>query len=140
MAAAADNLALLKAAYTKWNESKGTNEQVWFDAMADTVHLKSLAAGKPGAEFTRDVRGKDDLRRYFQGLREGWKMKHYSPKHFVVEGDRIAVMGTTCWTARATGRDIDTPKADFVRFENGKIVEFYEFYDTAALGEAAQSG
>ena len=29
-----------------------------------------------------------------------------------------------------------SPKADFIRFQDGKIVEFYEFYDTAALQAA----
>jgi ketosteroid isomerase-like protein len=30
------------------------------------------------------------------------------------------------------------PKADFWRFRDGKVVEFHEFYDTAALYDAAR--
>ena len=49
--------------------------------------------------------------------------------------------GWRCW-ARPRGRtahrpDVDTPKADFWTFRDGKIVEFYELYDTAALLAAA---
>ena len=64
MATATDNLAALKKIYAEWDRSKGKNEQVWLDAMADTIRLKSLAGGRPGAEFTREVKGKDDLRRH----------------------------------------------------------------------------
>ena len=130
---ATDDLARLKDAYTRWHKSRGADENAWLDLMADHVRVLSLAAGAPGAEFTREVRSKDDMRRYFAGLRDGWQMIHYTTDHFIVDGDRVAVMGTTHWRNRKTARELNTPKADFIRFEHGKIVEFYEFYDTAAL-------
>jgi ketosteroid isomerase-like protein len=135
-----DNLARLKDAYAQWDKSKGTNEQVWLDLMADNIRILSLAAGAPGAEFTREVRSKDDLRRYFQGLRDDWEMIHYTPDHFLVDGDRVSVLSTMRWRHRKTGGELNSPKADFIRFKDGKIVEFYEFYDTAAMKTAMQSG
>jgi len=133
-----DDVARLKDVYARWNESKGADEKGWLDLMADNIHILSLAAGAPGVEFTKEVRSKDDLRRYFQGLREGWQMIHYTPDHFMVDGDRVAVLSTMNWRYRKTGREMKTPKADFIRFEDGKIVEFYEFYDTAAMQAAMQ--
>ena len=138
MGTSADNVARLKAVYAEWHESKGTNEKVWLDLMADNIRILSLAAGAPGAEFTKEVRSKEDLGRYFRGLRDDWQMIHYTTDHFIVDGDRVAVLGTTAWRYRKNGREIDTPKADFIRFQDGKIVEFYEFYDTAALMAAIQ--
>jgi ketosteroid isomerase-like protein len=32
---------------------------------------------------------------------------------------------------------VDTPKIDFWRFRDGKVVEFYEYYDTARVFAAA---
>ena len=133
-----DDVARLKDTYARWDKSKGTDEKAWLDLMADNIRILSLAAGAPGVEFTREVRSKDDLKRYFEGLRDGWQMIHYTPDHFIVDGDRIAVMSTTIWRNRKTGRELNTPKGDFIRFQDGKIVEFYEFYDTAAMQAAMQ--
>ena len=139
MGTSADNIANLKQTYARWHESKGTDEKAWLDLMADNIRILSLASGAPGMEFTKEVRSKDDLRRYFKGLRDDWQMIHYTPEEFIVDGERVAVMGMTGWRHRKTGREFDTPKADFIRFKDGKIVEFYEFYDTAAVMAAAQS-
>ena len=65
-------------------------------------------------------------------------MVHYSTNEFIAEGERVAVRGSTAWKNRKTGRVVDTPKADFWTFRNGKAVEFHEFYDTAALIAAAK--
>ena len=35
------------------------------------------------------------------------------------------------------GKAFDTPKADFWRLRDGKIVEFYEYFDTAQVMAAA---
>jgi len=41
--------------------------------------------------------------------------------------------GRCAWKYRKTGKVVWTQKADSWRFENGKAVEFYEFYDTAQV-------
>ena len=92
-----DNVARLKDAYARWNESKGTDEKAWLDLMADNIRILSLAAGAPGVEFTKEVRSKADLQRYFQGLRDDWQMVHYTPDHFIVDGDRVSVLSTMSW-------------------------------------------
>ncbi len=56
---------------------------------------------------------------------------------FIAQDDWVAVMGSCGWTNKKTGKSIDSPKADFFRFENGQIVAFYEFYNTAMAFEAA---
>jgi hypothetical protein len=137
MASSAENLAKLKQAYARWHATKG-DEKVWLELMADNVQVLSLAAGRPGVEFTRPVRSKDDLRRYLAGLRQDWEMIYYRPDDFVVEGDRIAVMSMTSWKNRKTGRTFETAKADFAVFKDGQIVEWYEFYDTAAVEAAVK--
>jgi hypothetical protein len=66
-------------------------------------------------------------------------MIHYTTEQFIVEGDDIAVRGSTSWRNRKTGLVCDTPKADFWTFRDGKIVEFREYYDTAALIAATKA-
>jgi hypothetical protein len=51
---------------------------------------------------------------------------------FVAQGDAVVMRGTMAWTNNATGKSFHSPKLDFWRFRNGKAIEFYEFFDTAA--------
>ena len=138
MGTSADNVARLKEAYRRWHDSKGESVKVWLDMMADDVKVRSLAAGAPAAPFTSKINSKEQFRRYFEGLLADWQMISYTTGHFIAEDDRVAMLGRTAWRHRKTGNVVDTPKADFWIFRDGQIVEFYEFYDTAALAAAAQ--
>lgn len=137
MGSPSDNVAKLKSAYRQWHESKGGSIKTWLDLMADDVRCYSLAAGAPQAEFTAPITSKKDFERYFKGLLGDWEMIHYTTGDFVAEGERVAMLGSTRWRNRRTGRFLDTPKADFWTFRDGKIVEFHELYNTAALIAAA---
>jgi len=133
MGSPSDNVSKLKHAYRQWHETKGGSVKAWLDLMADDVRCFSLAAGAPSAEFTAPISSKKDFERYFKGLLADWEMIHYTTDDFVAEGDRVAVLGSTAWRNRKTGRAVDTAKADFWTFRDGKVVEFHELYDTAAL-------
>ena len=139
MGSTSDNVAQLKAAYRQWHDSKGSSVKAWLDLMVDDVTCYSLAGGAPGAEFTAKIHSKKDFERYFKGLLDDWEMINYKTGDFIAEGDQVAMRGSTAWRNRKTGKVVDTPKADFWTFRNGKIVEFHEFYDTAALIAGATS-
>jgi len=139
MGTSSDNVARLKSVYGQWHESKGASVKAWLDIMADDVRCYSLAAGAPSAEFTAPISSKKDFERYFKGLLDDWEMIHYTTDQFVAEGDRVAVLGSTAWRNRKTGRAVDTAKADFWTFRDGKVVEFHELYDTAALLAGAKA-
>jgi len=138
MGAPAENVAKLKEAYRQWHETKGGSVKVWLDMVADDVKVRSLAAGAPAAPFTSEMDSKEQFKRYFDGLLGDWEMINYKTGQFIAEGDRVAMLGSTAWRNRKTGREVDTPKADFWTFRDGKVVEFHEFYDTAALVAATQ--
>jgi uncharacterized protein len=121
----------LREAYESWDNSKGTNHEKWLELMSDHVVFRSLAGGTPGMEFTKECHSKEDVRGYFAGLYKDWEMIHYTPEQYIAEGDSIAVRSTCAFKNRQTKKVLQTPKADFFRFENDKIVEFTEFYDTA---------
>ena len=137
MASTSDNVAKLKTAYRQWHDSKGSGVKAWLDLMVDDVKCYSLAGGGAGAEFTAAIHSKKDFERYFRGLLADWEMIHYTTDDIIAEGDHVAVRGSTGWRNRTTGNIVDTPKADFWTFRGGKIVEFHELYDTAALSPRA---
>ena len=137
MATPAQHVALLKKAYRKWHTSKGQNTKVWLDLVADNVEVRSLAEGKPGASFAIAVKSRQEFQQYFDNLARDWEMVHYTTGTFIAQGNHVAMLGSTSWTNRRTGRRVDTMKADFWTFRRGKAVEFTELYDTAAVVVAA---
>ena len=137
MASTAENVKKLKDAYKQWHDTKGGSVNVWLDMMAEDVKVRSLAAGQAAVAFTAAKSSKEDFKRYFDGLLGDWEMINYKTEHFIAEGDRVAMLGSTAWRNRRTGRVVDTPKADFWTFRDGQVVEFFELYDTAALVAAA---
>jgi uncharacterized protein len=138
MASPAENIAKLKDAYRRWDHSKGKDTTMWTTIFADHVRLRSLAAGRPGLEFTLECRSTDDIARYFAGLLGDWEMLHYTTEQFAADGDRVVMLGSTSWKNKKTGRVFETPKADLVTFRDGRIVDFYEFYDTERVLSATQ--
>jgi uncharacterized protein len=139
MGTTADNVATLKDTYTRWHETKASRDDMWLDIMADNVRVKSLGAGREGAEFTATVQSKHELHRYFQGLHADWEMDYDTPTDFVADGDTAVALCKVCWTNRRTTKKVTTPKADVAVFKDGKIVKWYEYYDTAALMAATQA-
>lgn len=131
MSAEDSNLASLKEAYRQWNDTRGASVDHWLNLMTDDVNFRSLTEGAKPMEFTRQSKSKDDVRRYFAGLAEDWEMNFYRIDEFIGQGNRIVALGCCSFKHRKTGKTLETPKADFVRFRGGKICEFFEFFDSA---------
>lgn len=127
----AANLARVREAYRAWSESKGASVSHWMELMSSGVRFRSIAGGADGMEFTRDCTSCADVERYFAELGRDWEMIHYTVDELVAQGDRVIMLGSCGWKHRRTGRVVDTPKADFLRMRDGKVTEFYEFFDTA---------
>ena len=132
------NKAILKEAYDKWDATKGGSVDHWMSIMADTIDFRSLADGEGGLNFTKTVETRDELQGYFEGLLGGLEMIHYTVDKYFADGDTVISMGRTAWRVRENGNEFETPKVDVVRFENGKIVAFFEYYDTAKAQAAVQ--
>jgi uncharacterized protein len=132
------NLEIIKRAYERWGREKEGSFDCWVDILADDVRWRSLAAGARGMDFTTERGGKPAVRDYFVGMARDWEMLHYTPELFVAEGDWVVMRGACGWRHRRSHKRMESPKADFFRLKDGKIVEFFEFYDTAAALAATQ--
>ena len=134
-----NNVALLEKGYALWHQSKADREGVacWVDLLSEDVQWRSLAAGAAGMEFTQACRSKDEVQRYFEDLGKDWEMVSYNVHEFIAQGDRVVMLGSCEWKHRSTGKIMKSPKADVHRLRDGKVVDFMEFYDTAAALAAA---
>ena len=125
------NVAVLKEAYRRWHETKAGSVAHWLALMTDDVKFRSLAEGAKPMEFTRTSICKDDVERYFAGLTDDWQMIYYRMDEYISQGDRVVALGSCSFRHKRTGKILETPKADFHKFRDGKICEFFELYDTA---------
>ncbi len=138
MSQEARNTAILQDAYRRWAETKGGSIDHWLSIMADELKFGSLAMGRVSAlEFTRQRHSREGVESYLRDLTRDWEMIHYHRDQFVAQGDRVVVIGSTCWRYKPNNKVVDTPKVDVWRFNaEGKAIEFFEYYDTAAMFEA----
>jgi ketosteroid isomerase-like protein len=132
----ARNVALLKQAYARWVETKGDSGDHWMTLLADQIKFGSIAQGAPGAAYLTAYQSRNEVVQYFSGLKNDWDMIEYVTENFIAQDDRVVMLGRCSWRYKKTGKVVSTPKADCWRFQNGKAVEFYEFYDTAQLRDA----
>jgi ketosteroid isomerase-like protein len=127
------NKEILKTAYTKWHDTRGGSVDHWLSIMSDEIDFRSLADGDGGLNFTKRVESRADMERYFSGLSEGMEMINYKISQYVAQDDTVVAVGSTSWRVKETGKVFDMPKVDVVRFKDGKIVSFFEYYDTAKV-------
>ena len=126
-----DHVEQLLKAYVEWDRTKAQNPDTWAGFIAEDIVWHSLPGVVPGLDLTQPLQGKAAVARYLSELVKTWEMIRYTADHFIAQGDLAAMRGKCTWKNRTTGRVVETPKADFFRFREGKIVEFWEFYDTA---------
>ena len=133
-------LEQLKAAYRRWDESKGKDIQNWAPIFGDEVDFRSLSDGRGGVEFTRRRLNRDGVMSYLQDLTKSWEMIYFLVEEYICDRDRVVALGHTSWRNRATKRVVETPKCDIWRFKAGKAIEFFEFYDSVQLELATIGG
>jgi ketosteroid isomerase-like protein len=136
MSSTESNKDLLRRAYRRWNDTKGGSVGDWMALADENISFGSLAEGAEVMPFTAPIKRKEALKTYFDGLLADWSMIHYTIDHYVAEGDSVVAIGSTSWKNKRTGKTVETRKVDVWKFEKGKAVEFYEYFDTAKVAAA----
>ena len=97
--------------------------------MDDDVHFVSHA---PLAIFPclGKQRGKAAVAKTLETIHAHFEFHSYLPIFTIVEGEHAAVIVLAVMKQRATGRTIQIRFAHFVRFQDGRIVDFREFLDS----------
>jgi ketosteroid isomerase-like protein len=127
------NVQNLEALYKEWHDTKGKSVATIMNILAPQVTWGSLANGADDVPFTVTKLSKEEVGAYFDGLAAAFEMEFYKADEFLAAGDFVLMLGSCAFGNRSTGRDFHMPKADLWRFSNGKAVEFFEYYDTAAV-------
>jgi ketosteroid isomerase-like protein len=70
-------------------------------------------------------------------IAEQYALESYKNEIAIVDGDRAAVMSDVRFTQRATKRVLRFRIANFLRFQDGKLIEFREFVNSFDVVEQA---
>jgi ketosteroid isomerase-like protein len=132
----ARNIAVLTEAYRLWHETKGRSVDHWMNLFADSFEFGSIAQSVQSVPYMTMHENKTTLRGYFEGITRDWEMIEFRPEHFVAQGDRVVMLGRCSWKSKKTKKTVWSPKADSFRFANGRIIEFFEYFDTATMRDA----
>lgn len=81
--------------------------------------------------------GKQQVLDVLGAIAKDYEVERYVPDVVIAEGDRAAVLSDAAFKQRATGRTLSIRVADFIRFRDGKVIEFREFTDTFDAVEQA---
>ena len=121
----------LRRAYAEWHDTRGASVATWIALLAEDIHMRSIADGAPGMEFSATRKGREAAYGYFTALAADWDMIYHRADEFIVDGDCVVVFGSCSWRFRPTGKTAVSPVIHRWRFRDGLATEYYEFYDTA---------
>lgn len=124
------NLETVEAAYDAFG--RGAIEEV-LAAMDEEIEWVEAAGGPYGGIY----RGPQQIvENVFAPLAEEWDPFVVGPERFVEDEDTVVAVGTYRGTHAETGRSIEIPFAHALDLEDGRIVRFQQYVDTALLNEA----
>jgi ketosteroid isomerase-like protein len=87
--------------------------------------------------FAGHRRGRNAVLEALAGIAKDYMLERYQPQIVIVEGDRAAVMSEVAFKQRTTDRTLSFQLANFLRFRDGRLIEFREFANTFDLVEQA---
>ena len=87
--------------------------------------------------FAGPRRGRKDVLEAMARIAESYALVSYKHEIVIVEGDRAAVMSDVSFKQRATDRVLRFRVANFLRYWDGRLIEFREFINSFDLVEQA---
>jgi ketosteroid isomerase-like protein len=87
--------------------------------------------------FQGPRKGKAQVLDVLAAIGKDYALERYVPDIIIVEGERAAVVSDAAFMQRATKRTLSIRLANFLRFSDGRLIEFREFTDTFDVVEQA---
>ena len=103
--------------------------------MDEAIVWKPVTGAAPHVPFAGERRGTAAVAEFFAKVAETMKFSRFEPQRYVAQGDKVVTLGHYTATTSAGGA-FDSDFAMVFTVRNGKITEFQEFLDSAALNAA----
>jgi uncharacterized protein len=77
-------------------------------------------------------KGKQEIANFFTQVGQNLHFDEFAPRDMIEQGDTVVVFGASSAQAKKTGKKIKSEWVHVFKFNEGKIVFFQEYTDTAA--------
>jgi len=86
--------------------------------------------------FAGKHRGHEEMGQFFESLVDTQEFQHFDPREFIARGDKVLALGHYACRVKSTGREFGGDFAHVFTVDDGKVVRFHEYMDTAAAAAA----
>jgi len=128
----AQNTKVVKDAYAAFGRG---DIQGILDTLDDGIVWKGVYGAGSHVPTAGERRGKAQVSEFFKQVAENANFSRFEPKEFIATGDKVVALGHYTATT-PIGRTFDSDFAMVFTFRNGKVTEFQEFTDSAAINAA----
>jgi ketosteroid isomerase-like protein len=77
-------------------------------------------------------KGKQEIAGFFAKVGENIDFSEFAPREMIEQGDTVVVLGASSGRMKKTGKISRNEWAHVLKYSQGKLVFFQEYYDTAA--------
>lgn len=86
--------------------------------------------------FAGKRRGHEEMGQFFESLVGTQEFQHFDPRELIARGDKVLALGHYACRVKSTGREFGGDFAHVFTVQDGKVVRFHEYMDTAAVAAA----
>jgi len=130
------NIQVVKDAYAAF--SRGEIAAI-LDLVAEDVQWQGVKGTEGVLPQAGERRGKAGVQQFFQQVLETTLFERFEPREYIANDDTVVAIGFYAAKAKPTGRSLSSDWAMVFHFRNGKITQFREFTDSAALVRAFET-
>lgn len=102
----------------------------------DSIVWKPVTGAASHVPFAGERRGKAAVGEFFRIVSETETFQQFEPREFVAQGDKVVALGHYRGTTNANGRTFESDFVMVFTLRDGKVTDFQEFLDSAALNAA----
>ena len=128
----AQNTQVVKDAYAAFG--RGDVEGI-LGRLDESVVWKPVYGAGPHVPTAGERRGRAQVGEFFKNVAQNVNFSRFEPREFIATGDKVIALGHYTATT-PIGKNFDSDFAMVFTLRNGKVVEFQEFTDSAAVNDA----
>jgi ketosteroid isomerase-like protein len=128
----AQNTKVVQEAYAAFGRG---DVQALLGYLDENILWKPVHGAARHVPTAGERRGKASVGEFFKIVSEQVNFLRFEPREFVAQGDKVVAIGS--YEAKApTGRGFESDFVMVFTLRNGKVVQFQEFSDSAAINAA----